>query len=62
MRDSQKGIVIGKGGAALKKVGTEARLDMKDFFQKDIFLKLFVKVDEDWRENKKELKKFGYIL
>ena len=60
MRESQKGILIGKKGAALKKVGTAARLDMEDFFQKKVFLELFVKVDPDWRENKKELRKFGY--
>ena len=60
MRDSQKGILIGKGGKALKKVGTEARIDMEDFFQKKVFLSLFVKVDPDWRENKKELRRFGY--
>lgn len=60
MRESQKGIIIGKGGAALKKVGTEARLEMEDFFQKKVFLSTFVKVDPDWRENKKELKRFGY--
>ncbi len=60
MRDSQKGIIIGKGGAALKKVGMEARIDMEDFFQKKVFLSTFVKVDPDWRENKKELKRFGY--
>ena len=60
MRDSQKGIIIGKGGAALKKVGTEARLDMEDFFQKKVFLQLFVKVDSDWRESRRELRKFGY--
>ena len=60
MRDSQKGILIGKGGKALKKVGTEARMDMEDFFQKKVFLRLFVKVDPDWRENKKELRRFGY--
>jgi len=60
MRDSQKGIVIGKGGAALKKVGTQARVDMEDFFQKKVFLQLFVKVDPDWRESRKELRKFGY--
>ncbi|MDD5914413.1 MAG: GTPase Era [Bacteroidales bacterium] len=60
MRDSQKGIIIGKGGSALKKVGTEARLDMEDFFQKKIFLQLFVKVDSDWRESRRELRKFGY--
>ncbi|MGM9753044.1 MAG: GTPase Era [Candidatus Cryptobacteroides sp.] len=60
MRESQKGILIGKKGAALKKVGTAARLDMEDFFQKKVFLELYVKVDPDWRENKKELRKFGY--
>lgn len=60
MRDSQKGIIIGKQGSALKRVGTAARMDMEDFFQKKVFLELFVKVDPDWRENKKELKKFGY--
>ena len=60
MRDRQKGILIGKGGKALKKVGTEARMDMEDFFQKKVFLRLFVKVDPDWRENKKELRRFGY--
>ena len=60
MRDTQKGIIIGKGGAALKKTGTEARLDMEDFFQKKVYLQLFVKVDPDWRENRKELRKFGY--
>lgn len=59
-RDSQKGIIIGKKGAALKRTGTEARLEMEDFFQKKVFLSIFVKVDPDWRENKKELKKFGY--
>ena len=60
LRDSQKGIIIGKGGQSLKKVGTQARLDMEDFFQKKIFLKIFVKVDPDWRESKKELRRFGY--
>ncbi|MCQ2170138.1 MAG: GTPase Era [Bacteroidales bacterium] len=60
MRDSQKGIVIGKQGAALKKVGTAARLEMEDFFQKKVFLQLFVKVDPDWRESRRELRKFGY--
>lgn len=60
MRDTQKGIIIGKGGQALKMVGTQARLDMEDFFQKKVFLRLFVKVDPDWRESKKELRKFGY--
>lgn len=60
MRDSQKGIIIGKKGAALKKVGTEARIDMEEFFQKKVFLSLYVKVDPDWRESRKELRKFGY--
>lgn len=60
MRDSQKGIIIGKGGQSLKKVGTKARIDMEEFFEKKIFLRLYVKVDPDWRENKKELRRFGY--
>ena len=60
MRESQKGIIIGKKGAALKKVGTEARIDMEDFFQKKVYLSLFVKVDQDWRESRRELRKFGY--
>lgn len=60
MRETQKGIIIGKGGQSLKKVGTQARIDMEDFFQKKVFLRLFVKVDSDWRESKRELRKFGY--
>ncbi|MBQ8838888.1 MAG: GTPase Era [Bacteroidales bacterium] len=60
LRNTQKGIIIGKGGQSLKKVGTQARMEMEDFFQKKVFLKLFVKVDENWRESKKELKRFGY--
>ena len=60
MRDTQKGILIGKGGQSLKKVGTQARIEMEDFFQKKVFLRLFVKVDADWRESKKELRRFGY--
>ena len=60
MRDTQKGIIIGKGGQSLKKVGTQARIEMEDFFQKKVFLRLYVKVDADWRESKKELRKFGY--
>lgn len=62
MRDSQKGILIGKQGSSLKKIGTEARLDMEDFFEKKVFLKLFVKVDPNWRDDRKELKRFGYEL
>ena len=61
MRDSQKGIIIGRGGSALKRVATQARLEMEDFFQKRVFLQVFVKVEPDWRENKKMLRKFGYI-
>ena len=60
MRDSQKGIIIGKKGAVLKKMGTEARIEMEDFFQKKVFLQLFVKVAPDWREDKRELRRFGY--
>ena len=53
-------LFIGKKGAALKRTGTQARLEMEDFFQKKVFLQLYVKVDPDWRENRKELRKFGY--
>ncbi len=59
-RDSQKGIIIGHQGKMLKKTATEARLDLEKFFQKKIFLELFVKVNKDWRKNKKQLKRFGY--
>lgn len=62
IRESQKGIIIGPRGLALKRVGTQARRDMEKFFEKKVFLKMFVKVNPDWRESKKELKKFGYIL
>lgn len=61
MRDSQKGIIIGKGGSALKKVGTLARKDMESFFEKKVFLQIFVKVNPDWREDKRKLRQFGYI-
>ena len=60
MRESQKGIIIGKQGAALKKVGTQARIEMEDFFQKKVFLSIYVKTDPDWRESRKELRRFGY--
>lgn len=60
MRDSQKGIIIGNKGAALKRVGTQARIDMEDFFEKKVFLRLFVKVNPGWREDAKKLKAFGY--
>ncbi len=61
-RDSQKGIIIGKQGSALKKVGTQARHDIEAFFQKQVFLQLFVKVDKDWRSNQGRLKHYGYNL
>ena len=60
MRDSQKGIIIGNKGAALKRVGTQARIDMEDFFEKKVFLRLFVKVNPGWREDARKLKAFGY--
>lgn len=59
-RDSQKGIIIGDKGTALKRVGIQARKDMEIFFKKQIFLELFVKVDKDWRNNENRLKNFGY--
>lgn len=59
-RDSQKPILIGHGGLALKKVATLARIDMEEFFQKKIFLEVFVKVNKDWRNNENQLKRFGY--
>jgi GTPase len=59
-RDSQKGIIIGHKGAMLKKVGTEARHDMEDFFGKKVFLELYVKVTKDWRDKPAMLKRFGY--
>lgn len=61
-RESQKGIIIGHQGVALKKVSTEARKALEKFFNKTIFLKTFVKVDKDWRNSDKELKNFGYNL
>lgn len=60
-RESQKGILIGKGGSMLKKVGSEARKDLEVFFAKKIYLELYVKVSKDWRNDEKELKKFGYL-
>ena len=61
-RESQKGIIIGKAGAALKRVGSQARKDIEDFFQKQVFLQLFVKVDRDWRSNTGRLRHYGYDL
>jgi len=60
IRDSQKGIIIGHKGTMLKKVGTEARLDMEDFFGKKVFLEIYVKVTKDWRDKPAILKRFGY--
>lgn len=59
-RDSQKGIIIGHQGVALKKVSTEARKSLENFFGKPIFLEIFVKVDKDWRSSERELDSFGY--
>lgn len=59
-RDSQKGIIIGHGGKSLKKVGTEARKDLEAFFEKKVFLELFVKVEKDWRNKDTKLRSFGY--
>ena len=61
-RDSQKGIIIGHQGKALKKIGTEARLDMEEFFQKKVFLHLYVKVSKDWRDKDRMLGNFGYDM
>jgi GTPase len=59
-RDSQKGIIIGHKGVMLKRVGTEARHDMEDFFKKKVFLEMYVKVTKDWRDKPLILKRFGY--
>ena len=61
MRDSQKGIIIGKGGSALKKTATAARIDMEHFFEKKVFLTVYVKVEENWRDDRRMLRRFGYI-
>lgn len=61
-RDSQKGIIIGHRGVALKKVSSEARKTLEKFFDKSIFLEIFVKVDKDWRSNTKRLEAYGYKL
>ena len=60
-RDSQKGIIIGHGGAMLKKVGTQARKDIEAFFGKRVFLEIFVKVEPNWRNRENKLRQFGYI-
>ena len=58
---SQKGILIGKGGALLKKIGTEARIDLENITEKKVFLGLEVKIEKDWRKKEKVLKEFGYV-
>ena len=60
-RDSQKGILIGRQGSMLKKVGSAARKDIEKFFDKRVFLELFVKVEPNWRNRENKLKSFGYI-
>ena len=59
-RDTQKGIIIGHKGSALKRVGVEARKDLEKFFNKQIHLELYVKVNKNWRSNQNQLKRFGY--
>lgn len=59
-RDTQKGIIIGHKGAAIKRVGTEARKDLELFFEKKVFMELYVKVNKNWRNDKNQLKRFGY--
>ena len=59
-RESQKGIIIGHQGVAIKKVNTEARKQLEKFFDKHVYLETFVKVDKDWRSNERELDSFGY--
>ncbi|MBR6068159.1 MAG: GTPase Era [Bacteroidales bacterium] len=61
-RPSQKGIIIGNKGASIKKVGTEARIDIEKFFSKKVFLETFVKVEKDWRNNDRDLSRFGYNI
>lgn len=60
-RNTQKGIIIGHKGSMLKKVGTSARIDMEAFFGKKVFLELYVRVQKDWRNNTRDLKRFGYL-
>ena len=59
-RNSQKGIIIGKGGEMLKRIGKEARIEMEKFIENKVFLQTFVKVDKDWRQSSQKLKKYGY--
>ena len=59
-RETQKGIIIGHKGSALKRVGIEARKDLEKFFGKQVHLELYVKVNKNWRSNQRQLKRFGY--
>ncbi|MDQ3109464.1 MAG: GTPase Era [Bacteroidota bacterium] len=61
VRESQKGILLGHQGAAIKKLGTQARLDIEKFLQKKVYLELFIKVDKDWRDSERQLKRYGYL-
>ena len=60
-RESQKQIVVGAKGRMIKRVGTEARKDMESFLDKKVYLDLYVRVDKDWRNDEKKLKRFGYF-
>jgi GTP-binding protein Era len=59
-RETQKGIIIGHKGAALKRVGTEARKDLQKFFGKQVYIELYVKVNKNWRNDERQLRRFGY--
>jgi GTP-binding protein Era len=59
-RESQKAIILGHQGNSIKRVGTEARKDIEDFVDKKVYLELFVKVSKDWRNDERQLKRFGY--
>ena len=59
-RDSQKGIIIGRKGESIKRIGSEARKDLEAFLGRKVFLELFVKVEKDWRKNEHKLRKLGY--
>ena len=61
-REGQKGIVVGKDGGNLKKIGTSARLDLKDYFKKSVHIDLWVKVKNNWADSKKDLQSLGYEL
>lgn len=60
-RNSQKGIIIGRGGSKLKQVGIESRRDIETFFGKKVYLEIFVKVESDWRNRENKLRAFGYV-